>query len=65
MIIEAIAYDAACDFIHACENSNGALVEVGATAFVPCITAENEDVYVMFGALGEAALIRKKPIERA
>lgn len=59
MFIQAVSHDVAAEFVQAFEDSSRQPVYAGSTAFVPCRTAANEDFYVMFDALGSAAIISK------
>lgn len=57
MFIQAITYDTAAQFLDAWENVEKETIHAGETAFYPCRTAANEDLYVMFDALGSAAIL--------
>ena len=57
MFIHEVSYETAAEFVQAYENLDKEPIYVGETEFFPCLNDMKEDFYVMFGALGEAALI--------
>ena len=57
MFIQEVTYEVAAEFVQAYEDLGKKPISVGETEFLPCRTEECKDLYVMFGALGEAAII--------